>query len=90
MTTATITAPKRLIAAHKLCATTEGKSFHSVNIRPDRLEMFSTVPEHSTRGQESDRRHRNEIRGFISYLQQTPCYASRPFSTKKNVFRTPH
>lgn len=33
---------------------------------------------------------RNEIRGFISYLQQTPCYASQPFVRKKEKMFSGH
>jgi site-specific recombinase XerD len=72
------TTPERLVAGYQLCASTEGKSPRSIQAVTSSVKYFqrflATQPEsvHLTDVT------RQEIRGFIAYLQKAQCYAAHP------------
>jgi len=74
------TTPERLAAGYQLCASTEGKSPRSIEAVTSSVKYFqrflATQPEsiHLTDVT------RQEIRGFIAYLQQARCYAAHRYT----------
>ena len=71
---------ERLIAGYRLCASTEGKRPRSIEAVTSSITYFqrflATQPDHIDLMDVT----RQEIRGFIAYLQQAKCFSSHRFT----------
>lgn len=78
MTITEPTDPKRFVAGYQLCASTEGKSPNSIVIVTNSVKYFQRFLSSHQSGMHLSDITRNEIRAFISYLQQMRCFATHP------------
>ena len=83
-------ANERLIAGYRLCASTEGKSPRSIEavtssityfqrflaLQPDHIDLINVT--------------RQEIRGYIAYLQQAKCFSRHRFTPEQDKHLSGH
>ena len=82
--------PKRLVAGYQLCASTEGKSPNAIAIVVISVTCFQRFLSTQPTGMHLTDVTRHEIRSFISYLQQTQCFAAHPFNRTQDKALSGH
>ncbi len=83
----TITGPadqKRLVAGYQLCASTEGKSPDAIAIVVTSVKRFIKFLSTQPSGMRLTDVTRQEIRSFISHLQQSQRLSTNPFNRTKD------
>jgi site-specific recombinase XerD len=81
---------ERLIAGYQLCASTEGKSSRSLEAVTSSITYFRRFL--ATRHENIDLidATRQEIRGFIAYLQQAQCFSGHRFTPEQDKHLSGH
>ena len=81
---------ERLIAGYQLCASTEGKSPRSIEAVTSSITYFRRFL--ATRPENIDLidATRQEIRGFIAYLQQAKCFSGHRFTPEQDKHLSGH
>ncbi|MFC1953757.1 phage integrase SAM-like domain-containing protein [Chloroflexota bacterium] len=84
------TTPERLIAGYQLCSSTEGKSPRSTEAVTSSVKYFQRFLATQIESIHFTEVTRQEIRGFIAYLQQAQCYAAHSFTPTQDKYLSGH
>jgi site-specific recombinase XerD len=90
MNNARLSTPERLIDGYHICASSEGKSPNSIEAVTCSVKYFQRYLANQPDSIKLTEVTRQEIRGFIAYLQKARCFSTHRFTPAQDKYLSGH